>query len=175
MNPLESFTIPVKGLKNGIHEFSFILDTPFFDAVNEDNEIKANMLAEVRFDKRPSMYILEIIIGGTVRANCDRCLENIDVPMESVFQLYIKLGSAEEEADVVYLEKFDDSINIAKYIFDYAVISIPLMKLRDCDEDENPPCNFEILDKWESQNEIEEETETKGSIWDELNNLNLDK
>ena len=174
MNPLISFTIPVKGLKMGEHEYVFNIDSTFFKAVNEESNVQANLQVNVIFDKRPNMYILDFHIVGDAKDTCDRCLEHILIPIDSTYQLIIKRGMGEDEADLVYLEHFDDEINIAEYIYDYALISFPMIKVIDCDEMDDPPCNFELLEKWESESDAAQD-EDKGGIWDALNNLNLDK
>ena len=175
MNPLRSFIIPVKGLKIGVHEFSYILDHSFFKAVNAESEIQAELKVSLSFDKRPTMYILDISITGDYHNACDRCLENIAIPIEIEHQLYIKKGLSEDEADVVYLEHFDDELDIARYLYEYAVISFPLTNVIDCDEMKDPPCNMDMLAKWDAETKAANaEEENKGSIWDELNNLNLE-
>lgn len=172
MNPLRSFILPVLGLKIDTHEYNFLLDDSFFKAINPEIETKAVIDAHVLFDKRPNMYILDIQISGSFKNACDRCLEIIDIPVEGSHQLFIKKGTGEDEADVVYLESFDDTLDISKFLYDYTLISFPLKKVIDCDEMQKPPCNTVMLAKWdEANNQAEIKT---GSIWDELNNLNLE-
>lgn len=176
MNPLDTFTLPVKGLRNGIHSYKFELDSTFFKEINEESELKANLTSEVKFDKRDSMYILDIQVTGEIFADCDRCLNEIPVPVNGEHRLYIKRGIGEDDAEIVYLEQFDDQLNIAKYVYDFAIISLPFKNvLEDCEEQENPLCNFDMLEKWEENSgEKEDKDEEKGSVWDQLSNLTFD-
>ncbi len=176
MNPLDAFTIPVKGLKNGIHSFNFVLDKAFFSAINEENTLKPNLSSAVKFDKRDSMYILDINVEGNITVDCDRCLNEIPVPVEGEHKLYIKKGLGDDDADIVYLEKFEDQLNLAKYIYDFAILSLPFKNvIQDCEEMENPYCNFDMLEKWDENSGHENEDEKKaGNIWDELSNLKFD-
>lgn len=173
MNPLKVFIIPVKGIKIGIHEFDFELDKSFFKAINPEIEIDALLQVHVSFDKRPTMYILDMSVKGVLYDACDRCLEKISIPVSAEHQLFIKQGIGEEDADIVYVELFQDVINIATYLYEYAILSFPMTKIIDCDEMDKPPCNFELLDKWEEDNSEDDEPQG-GSIWDELNKLNLE-
>ena len=176
MNPLDLFTLPVKGLGNGIHSFDFELDALFFQAINEESTLKAKLTSCVKFDKRDSMYILDILIKGELYTNCDRCLNKISVPVNGDHRLYIKRGIGEDEAYIVYLEQFDDLLNIAKYVYDFAILSLPFKNVvEDCEELENPPCNFEMLKKWEQNSgNSDNKEEKKGNVWDELSNLKFD-
>jgi len=171
MNPLKTFILPVRGLKDGLHEYKFELDSTFFESVNPETDIDATLTVDLIFDKRPGMYILEFEVRGSLKADCDRCLEKINIPIDDAHQLYIKQGEAEDEADIVYLVAFEDHLDISKYVYDYAILSFPLMNVVECEEMENPPCNFEMLEKWDDQ---DSEDEKKNSIWEQLNNLNLD-
>lgn len=175
MNLLRSFTIPVTGLKIGQHEFSFELDSDFFKAVNPESNIQAQLDAHVVFEKRSSMFILNIDIKGELVDSCDRCLETIPIPVQGNYELFIKQGTSEDEADLVFLESFDDELNIATYIYEYAVLSFPWIKTIECEDLENKPCNTELLKKWKQENELSKKEEDKTSVWDALNNLNLDK
>ena len=176
MNPIDAFTIPVKGLKNGIHLFEFLLDEAFFRAINEENNVKPNLTSNVTFDKRDSMYILDIAVKGSISDECDRCLNTIPVPVDGENRLYIKRGVGEDEAEIVYLENFDDQLNIAKYVYDFAMLSLPIKNvIENCEEMEKPFCNFKMLDKWEENTvEDEENDKTAGNIRDELSNLKFD-
>lgn len=115
------------------------------------------------------MYILDISIDGTRTTACDRCLEYVPISVQGEHRLYIKRGDAEDEADVVYLPNFDDQLNIAKYIYEYAILSFPLINA--CEEEDGKFCNEALLDKLDEQEETEEPS---SSIWDELNKLNLE-
>lgn len=172
MNTLKSFAIPVKGLKIGTHGFNFELRDSFFKAIYAESEYKANLKVHVDFDKRENMYILEIKITGTRDTSCDRCLENIHIPIDVDHKIFLKRGIGKDDGDIVYVENFDDEINIASYIYDCAILSFPLTNIMDCDEMDDPPCNTKLLDKWDESLDFEE---NKGNnIWNELNNLNLD-
>lgn len=176
MKPLDLFTIPVKGLGNGLHNFEFELNAPFFKAINEESTLDATLVSKIEFDKRHSMYVLTIMIEGKYLADCDRCLNEIPVPVEGEYKLFIKRGIGEDEAEIVYIEQFDDQINIAKYIYDFAILSLPFKNvIEGCQEMKKPPCNLKMLKKWEENSGSEdEEEEPKGNMWDQLSNLKFE-
>jgi len=86
MKPLDSFTIPVKGLGNGIHNFEFELDAPFFKAINEESTINANLISKVEFDKRDSMYILDIFVEGKFIAKYVYDFAILSLPFKNVIE-----------------------------------------------------------------------------------------
>jgi len=170
MASLNNFSIPVRGIKSGLHQFKFHLDSSFFSEFEDSliEEGKVDVLLD--FDKRPDMFVLDVEVQGTVKAECDRCLADINLPIDGQFQLIIKLSDHESEVDeVVYLPAETTEINVAKYIYEFVGLSVPMMKTYDCQSDNLPPCDQAVLTRLEQ--EEKDQKETKNPIWDELNKL----
>jgi hypothetical protein len=52
-------------------------------------------------------------------------------------------------------------------MYEFAVLSLPITNVYDCQEDSEPPCNFEVLRRLSRDGE-----DDKGSsVWDALNPL----
>ena len=172
MEGLVEFSIPIKGLGDGVHRFDFHIDASFFkhfeSAPVEEGDIDLTFL----LDKRPSMYVLEFDFEGTVNTACDRCLAPIDLPISGHQRLLVKFSFEEEdeEADVVYISPETQKLDIAKYVYEFIVLAIPMIKVYDCQEEEDPPCNVEMLRYLEGAEDAgpSEEEATENPIWEEL-------
>ena len=174
METLNQFTIPLEGLKDGMHQFDFQIDRGFFNHFEQSPIQEGNFDLKLFFDKRPDLLVLTFDFKGSFSTNCDRCLEAIELPMKNSEQLLVKYAEApSEEADVVYIERGTQQLNVAKYAYEFICLSIPMIKVYDCEEDENPPCNQAILDQLYNEEEVEEE-ETKNPVWDALKDLKKD-
>ena len=79
MEPLKDHTIEFTGLKDGQHEFQFVLDQPFFDASAEEEWQGGQVTVDVTLDKSTTLLVTHLKANGTVRVHCDRC----DGPLES--------------------------------------------------------------------------------------------
>ena len=171
MDPLKKFAIPISGLKNGIHQFNFQVDKGFFDAF-EESIIKDGLFdVQLDFDKRVDMFVLVFTFNGTARTNCDRCLEKIDLPIEGTEQLIVKVAETpSEEDEIVYITDTLSSLNVAKYIYEYIHLGMPLIKVYDCENDDPMPCNEKILDILDQKES--EENKSTNPVWDELKKLN---
>lgn len=169
MDALKQFSIPIKGIQNGVHQFDFQLDTAFFEAF-EDSIIKEGFFdVKLEVDKRPDMFVLVFSFEGTVKTACDRCLEIIDLPVEGSEQLLVKLAETpSEEAEIVYITPTLTSLNVAKYIYEFINLSLPLIKVYDCENDTPRPCNDNMLDYLEP----DDNEEKSNPIWDALKDLN---
>lgn len=177
MDALIQYAIPVKGLRNGLHRYEFHIDRLFF--VNfegspvEDSEIDL----ELSLDKRPDMLVLEFDFEGTVRTECDRCLAEINLPVSGNARLLVKYSLEEEpeEVEVVYIHPETDHFNVAKYIYEYIVLSMPMIKVYDCEAEDPRPCNEEMLRYLASSSDpAQAPGEEENPIWDELKKLKND-
>ena len=173
METLNQFTIPLEGLKDGMHQFDFQIDKEFFKHFEQSPIQEGNFDLKLFFDKRPDLLVFTFDFKGSFSTNCDRCLEDIDLPMKNSQQLIVKYAETpSEEAEVVYIERGTQQLNVAKYAYEFICLSIPMIKVYDCEADENPPCNQTILDQLYKE-EVEEE-ETKNPVWDALKDLKKD-
>ena len=166
MKALVQYVIPVSGLHNGIHKYQFQIDAAFFQHFEEALVQEGNIDLQVLFDKRPNLYIITFDFKGTIKTECDRCLEPIDLPIQNKPTLMVKLSEeGEDDADMVYVSPQTKKLNIAKYIYEYICLSVPMIKTYNCREDENPPCNEEMLDYLEAK---ENNEPINNPIWDSL-------
>ena len=177
MDGLVPYSLPIKGLHNGIHEFSFQIGSDFFSNF-EDSPIEACQIElALTLDKRPSMMVLEFDFDGTVRTECDRCLASINLPIEGHQRLVVKYSedAEQEDADMIFVHPEASDLNVATYIYEFIVLAVPMIKVYDCQDEENPPCNFEML-AFLSQNEDKatENAPESNPVWDALKNLKKD-
>jgi uncharacterized metal-binding protein YceD (DUF177 family) len=170
MDPLIQFRIPVKGLHNGPHDYSFDIDDAFFGAFEASPIQKGSIELTLSLDKRPDMLVLEFIFSGTVRTECDRCLAEIDLPVADEQRLLVKYSLEEVESDdpdVLFIHPESQQLNVAPFIYDYVLLSMPLIKAFDCENEPIRPCNQEMLDYLARQ---QDEAEKSTSDEDEPEN-----
>ncbi len=171
MDILKEFEIPFRGLQDGLHEMEYHLRNNFFSVFDKPLITDADVNVQVELDRRPSMMILDIEFSGDFPATCDRCLNDIRIPISGEHQLIIKFIEGESnEDDVIYLDDGVHVLNIAQYLYECIIVAIPLSKVRDCETDEYKYCNKEVLDRLTLDVSDEEDTQTKlGNALKELN------
>ncbi len=170
MDALAHFTIPVSGLHNGSHEYDFRIDGSFFQCFPESPIKDGNVAVHFIFDKQSDMYTLTFQLEGTVRTPCDRCLEEFDLPIEDDQFLLVKFDEKEwEDAEIIYILKDTPRLNVAKYIYEFINLAVPIAKTHD-DADED--CDPEMLKFL--QQESEEEPNISSSVWEALKGLQND-
>jgi len=173
MDAFVAYTLPIQGLKSGVHHFKFEVDNAFFAQFEDSPVQEGKVLFELELDKRPDMMLFDFILEGFVKAECDRCTATIDLPLEDERQLIVKFGEKEieeEDDEVIFLHRDAPVFNVAKYLYEFVVLALPITNTYDCENDPEPPCNFEVLKHLKADTD---EGNTN-SIWDSLRDLNSD-
>ncbi len=170
MDPLSAYIIPIQGLKTGLHEYHYTLDCEFFRHF-EGSLIREGVAeAQVSVDKRPSLIIIAFRVSGYTQTTCDRCMAPIRLPLnEEARQLIIKFGVAEEMEDadeVIFLSREASEFQLAPYLYEFAMLALPLTNVYNCEAENPPPCNQEVLNILKASSE-----RPTNSIWESLKNL----
>lgn len=131
MRLLREYDIDISILKEGRHNFSFQIDKKFFELFDYGLLNDGKLVAEVELDRKSSFIELIFNIQGTIKLVCDRSLDLFDYPLETKKSIIIKFGDADMEGDdeIEYIDKSTININVAKYVYDFIGIAIPMKKL----------------------------------------------
>lgn len=177
MEDLKRFSLPVKGLNVGIHRYNFEIDSSFFEYFHSTIVRKGNFNVALEVDKRAAIINLTIKFDGFILTPCDRCLEEIRLPVKEEKEMVVKYGTEEkEEEEVIYITPFTSELNVAKFIYEYLLLAVPMSRVYNCQEDENAPCNREILDKLNrisNRDKGDDDDEGGASPWNILKDINF--
>ncbi|MFA8433860.1 MAG: DUF177 domain-containing protein [Marinifilaceae bacterium] len=168
---LAKYTVPFKGLNDGVHEFEFTIDEKFFEHFQGAEDYKGELEVKVVLEKKTLVMPLEISLRGKVNVNCDRCLDRFDLPVEGTTSLFIKFGEEREELaeDVIVVPEEENEIQLAQYIYELFSLSLPLKIVHPDDEDGFSTCNEEMIQKIDEFSVKEEEK--IDPRWNELRKL----
>lgn len=169
---LEEFEVEFVKLRDGFHEFQYKLGKQFFEAFGNQEVLSANVTVKLGLEKTPQMMQLDLTMNGTVGITCDRCLETLNMPVDTTYRMIYKFRDEERrdpEADfeMVYIRPSEISINVAQPVYETVLLDVPM--IRNCDMLENKPCNKEMLKKLE---ELKQNGEGQADPrWDKLKDL----
>ncbi|HNE28256.1 MAG TPA: DUF177 domain-containing protein [Saprospiraceae bacterium] len=171
MDPLLAYSIPIQGLKIGIHRFHYELDRAFFRHFEASLVSEGLITFDLTLDKRPDMLVLDFELTGHVQAECDRCTAPIQLPIDDSRQLLVKYGEAEgeEEDEVVFIPRETSDFNVGQYLYEFTVLALPITNTYDCQSEANPPCNTDVLQRL---NQEADDNQQGDSVWDALKDLN---
>lgn len=167
MKTLKDYTIQFVSLKQGTHFFEFDADNKFFEEFDDCEFIDSSFKVELEFIKQSTMMLLNFSFNGTITVPCDRCLDDVTIPVEGEEKLIVKFGREEysDTDEIVILPENEYEINVAQYIYEFIEINIPQRKIHEEGE-----CNVEAIKKL---NELEVKNDKDiDPRWSALNNLN---
>lgn len=175
LNPFSKYDIPYVGLKEGEHHFFYNIDDAFFELHENDSFKDVAIEVDLQFDKG-NFFQLTFNVGGTIRTDCDRCTEEFDLELSDVHYILVKfndgsLEPTEDDGEVVYIERNDSYINVAKLLYEFILLSVPMKKMHPDDADGNPGCEI----NYQAEEEDNEGEDKKiDPRWAALKGLNLD-
>jgi len=149
MKYLSQYVIPFSGLNEGKHLFDFSADHRFFAGFEESEIEKGNVSIQVELEKRTTYLRLTFVLEGEVELICDRCLEPYLQPIESRNLMLVKFSETETDDgdEVIYIHPGANQVEVAKLIYEFIVLSIPIRHVHPEDQDGKSLCDPEMLRK----------------------------
>lgn len=172
MKPRRIFDIAFVGLKEGLHRFSYDIDDQFFVNYAAPDFTGAQLHVELEFDKSSTFFLLKFEITGSVTAICDRCGDPLQLNIWDEFKLAVKLVEdpaavpADDDPDVAYISKSESLINVADWIYEFSLLSVPMQRVHSADSTGQSTCNKEVL-RILGEMQVKSETEIN-PIWKDL-------
>ena len=176
MDVTKGYSIAYKGLKNGAHDFRFRVGGAFFEACGSTEIKGGDCDVEVTLAKAETQLVADVVIRGAVVVACDRCLEDCRVPVDFAGRLLVKFSDepCEYDGEVLWLRPGEDEVDLAQYIYESIVLSLPYQRVHPDGE-----CDPEMLRRFrivsgEEFAAIEARTgepDRKGSAWEKLAEL----
>lgn len=121
-------TISFSGLKDGAHEFDFVLGPAFFTATGVEEFLGGEASMHVRLEKSSHLLVTLIHVDGHINMLCDHCNAPMEQPIKGDQRQIFKL-SAENETDddeLVSIDPGAHEINLTHYIFECISLHLPI-------------------------------------------------
>lgn len=179
MKPLKEYTIQFVGLKLGKHHFEYQIDNKFFEHFEYDEFNDVDISVDLLFEKKSTLLELHFIVKGKVNVNCDTTNEPYDQKVRGTFDLVVKFGEEynDENEDILIISHGDYEINVAQYIYELIILSMPTKRVHPGIADGT--LQSDILEKLEELSpkglEEKEKTEEIDPRWNTLKKLLTDK
>ena len=175
MKDLKEFNIPFIGFKEGNHTFEYQIDEKFFTIFQFDDFNTVTISSVINFIKKSTLMELHFSIKGLVNVPCDVTNEPFDLEVEGEMPLIVKFGHEynDDNEDILILPHEAYEVNVAQYIYELIVLSVPRKKVHPKVLDGT--MESEALKKLEELTIKEEKTvdedESIDPRWDKLKDL----
>lgn len=132
---MESFLlVALNGLPSGKTVLEGRLGKEFFVEFGNAEILDADVTATVTVDKSGSYIGIDMTLEGNVTVECDRCLEELVLPVSRTVLLEVKFGDGETreqhdgEREVLYLSQENTELDLSQTAYDYVCLSLPLQR-----------------------------------------------
>lgn len=153
----DRFIIPLNGLTAGENNFFWQAGKEFFDSFENSEILDAQLDIEAQVEKSGRYIGVDCYVSGKVVVECDRCLEELVMPVDLDVKLSVKFGEAEAsdesqdgEREVIFLPVDNTELDIMQVVYDYVCLSLPLQRVH-----EDGDCNPEALKYLEGPEVVE--------------------
>ncbi len=172
-----TYQIPLSSLENEQHKFHFQAGKSLFDRFENDDLYKPGLSVDVELNKQSNQLEFSIHTKGQAEIQCDRCLDYFTHYFDLNEDILVRLTDETNfniNADYVTLDKDSQSIDLAYFIFEMIILSLPIKRVHPLDKNGNSTCNPEVTKHIDGESqpspstESGEETDTPGNeAWKE--------
>ncbi len=119
-------------------ETEYAIDDSFFDAIDgliHRGRIHTTVCVSGTVDTR---FRFDIHSVGVVYAPCDRCLADVEIPVDTSDEIAVTIGeNYSDEGDVIVVPEKEGVIDLSHIIYEFIALSLPLKLVHEpgnCDE-----------------------------------------
>jgi len=134
----DNFIIPLNGLAAGENHFSWHAGKEFFEAFENAEILDADLDVSVTVEKSGRYVGVDCEIDGSVMVSCDRCMEDLQMPIGADIMLSVKFGEEESsddhqegEREIVFVPEGDAEMDLSQIIYDYVCLALPMQRHHD--------------------------------------------
>lgn len=163
MDTLDTYKIDLKNMRTDSETFQYVADDAFFKAIQGDAVKGGQVNVGLTVRKTAGAFRFLFRLEGTVTITCDRCLDDMELPVDTECELRFKLGDEyADEGDVITIPYEDGIADVAWNIYEFIALEIPLQHVHEDGE-----CNKKMMETLNRYNaaacgntEAETESET---------------
>ena len=147
---VDALKLKLKTLPFGTHAVECHLDESFFNLDEQTEVRRADVDVTLQVTRKSeNTYHLEIACDGTVTIPCDRCLDDLDLPVEVDYSLNVEqMGTELDDSNDELLIVPSDwrELDAAPIVRDTVLLAIPMTHCHENEDD----CNADMLDLLDS-------------------------
>jgi len=169
-----TYSINYSSLPIGKYCFNFDIDALFFSKF-EYGEIKSGHIKiALTLEKKTRMALADFIVLGNVKTECDRCLDEIDMPITGNFKLVIKEAENDadlntENEDLIVIPINEHYVNFEKQFYEFIHLLLPMH--RECADTPKRECNPSVVERLNQISTSHQTIENSDPRWAALQKL----
>lgn len=121
------------------------LDDHFFSAIEATDIQKGSLTCVVEISQNLGGYELKFHTKGFVIVQCDRCLDDMQLPIIAENRLNVKFGeeNMDEGDDLIVVSEEEGTLDLAWYLYEFIVLALPIQHMHELGE-----CNETMYEEY---------------------------
>ena len=171
-------------------EHKYRLENEFFANIDGPEVQRGKVDVALTVKRTATVFELNFDLSGVIYIPCDRCLDDMELIIDTDEQLFIKLGHEykEESDNMLIIPEDEGELNIAWFLYEFIALTIPIKHVHPygkcnremserlhkmsarCVDDDDEEVEF-VSTGIDEDNSIEEEERPTDPRWDALKKL----
>lgn len=170
MGKFSQFKLPLKSLSKGEHSFEYHLDKEFFKNMESADVRDADVNVHLDVDYNNNVYTLNFTLKGVVTVPCDRCLDDLQIDIDTTYSIKVKYGDTYRDSDdLMEIPESENYLNVAYMIYDTVMLAIPIKHVHPMGK-----CNramSSLLKKHRAHTPDDPDAELEDELIDEMDSM----
>ena len=157
------YIIPLNGWAAGERTFRWLAGIKFFQKFDNAEILDADLEIGAKAVKSGHYIGVDLDVQGSVTVPCDRCLEDLTLPVDVHPSFSVKFGEGtasedgmrEGSREILLVDASDTDLDLSQVIYDYVCLSLPMQRVHADGE-----CNPDTVRFLRQEQENEEAGET---------------
>jgi uncharacterized metal-binding protein YceD (DUF177 family) len=157
----DPYKVDLKSMQTDVLESEYLLDNQYFTNIGGEEVQKGKVAVSVKITKTASVFRFSFHLTGNVVIPCDRCLDDMDYPIDTTARLIVKFGKdySEESDEIVVIPESEGKINLAWFLYEFVALAIPIKHVHAPGK-----CNKQMTAKLKKHTAKSEDDENDGSF-----------
>ena len=115
-------------MQTDVQEYEYLLDNQFFINIGGEDVQKGRVKVTLTVTKHKDFFDFTFVLSGVAIIPCDRCLDDMDFPIETAAHLVVKFGKdySEESDEIIVIPESEGIINLAWFLYEFVALAIPI-------------------------------------------------
>lgn len=133
MSSSETITIDLRNLANAPIDLQLTLGDSYFAALDQEEILGGEVSVAISAKAMAGdSFLIRVSAEGEVRVPCDRCLEELTLPVETTEQMALRYGdeteAADEAYDVTVIPFSARTYDLSWDIYEFIALALPLQR-----------------------------------------------
>lgn len=139
MQTMEQLKVDLKRIHTDAEVRTIQLDSSFFEQLDQEEINGGDVKVEISLREQDDVYVVGVKVVGNVIVSCDRCMAELQLPVDVSEIIKLKYGeeSDSENDDYEFVHDLVKPYDLSWLVYEIIEVSLPISRVHaegECDE-----------------------------------------